>query len=313
MYVLFTALLLLSLFLFCLNHHRKKKHIHKVCSMCMDEKCRLLDELIEPFGYYYILSQDIFSSGIDCWQRELGYCSLYDKAASYFGMVFDSLPVYFNYQGRTWLLEFWKGQYGINTGCEIGLYYADRILTENERQSTLFRAVKDEEMLKMSAVLFRGDSRIAYLTRRHWWLTIFRVGCFSRPCDLSMCASVTFSSSEMTCAFVEGLRAAGYDTNDICCQCNTITFSFASSSQTHGILGRLRIWLALGMNRFWCKAYLFVTRPFSLSIDRILYLYFYLPFAFRRTLRLHKFSRRVNKKAFRISKHSRISKKGGRT
>ena len=320
MYALLTALLL-TVLLFCLNHRRKRKKIQKVCSMCMDEKCKLLNELLEPFGYNYILSQDICSSEIDCWQREMGYCRFYDEAASHFGMVFDSLPVYFNYQGRTWLLEFFKGQYGINTGCEIGLYRADRILSETERAATLFQAVDDREILKMSAVLFRNDHRIAYLTRRHWWLTIFCPGCFTHPRDLSMCASVTFSSPEMTCAFVEGLRAAGYPPKDICRQCNTVTFTFASSShascsrssssQTCRFLHRLRIRLVLWMNRFWCNAYLFVTRPFSLTVDRILYLYYYLPFAFRRMLRIRRFSKRVNRKASRISGHSDAAGRGG--
>lgn len=302
MYVLLTALLLIVLIFFCLNQRRRKKNIQKVCSMCMDEKCRLLDELIEPFGYYYILSQDIFSSRINSWQREMGYCSLYDKVAPHFGMVFDSLPVYFNYQGRTWLLEFWKGQYGINTGCEIGLYHTDHILSENARQQTLFQAVDDREMLKMSAVLFKNDDRLAFLTQRHWWLTAFHPGCFSRPSDLSMCASVTFSSPEMAGAFVEGLCAAGYPARDICRQCSTVTFSFTSTGQTGGVLRRLSIRIASASNLFWCKVYLFVTRPFSLSIDRILYLYFYLPFAFRRTLRIRRYQKHsFHKKAFRAA------------
>lgn len=301
MYVLIIALLLIVLFLFVLNHRCKKKNIQKVCSMCMEEKCRLLNELLEPFGYYYIPSQDIFSSKINCWQRDMGYCSFYDKAASHFGMVFDTLPVYFNYQGRTWLLEFFKGQYGINTGCEIGLYHADRILTQSERQLTLFQAAEDREMLKMSAVLFRNDSRVAYLTHRHWWLTIFRLGCFSRPCDLSMCTSVTFSSPEMAYAFVEGLRAAGYAPSDICRQCSTVTFSLGSSSSDCSRYRSLRIRFALWMNRFWCKVYLFVTRPFSLSVDRVLYLYYYLPFAFRRILRIRKYSKRTIRKASRAA------------
>ena len=73
-------------------------------------KCHLLDELLEPFGFRYMASQDIITSRIDAFQRKLGYCTLYDKTALTFHMVFDALPVYFNYHGRTWLIEFGKGQ-----------------------------------------------------------------------------------------------------------------------------------------------------------------------------------------------------------
>ena len=64
-----------------------------------------------------------------------------------FQMVFDSLPVYFNYRGRTWLIEFWKGQYGINAGGEIGIYHCDRLLSESEYRNAHFKAAGEEEML----------------------------------------------------------------------------------------------------------------------------------------------------------------------
>ena len=117
MYLFFGIFFLVLLFFFCLNHWRRKKIIQKVRCMCMKEKCCILDELIAPFGYAYLPAQDIFTSRLDVWQRDFGYCTLYDKAAFRFNMVFDCLPVYFEYDGRTWLLELWKGQYGINTGA----------------------------------------------------------------------------------------------------------------------------------------------------------------------------------------------------
>ena len=292
MYLLFAILLPLFLVLFILNHRCRKKHIEKVCTMCLTDKCRLLNELLEPFGYSYILSQDIFSSRIDAWQREKGYCTFYDEAASHFGMIFDSLPIYFNYQGRTWLLEVWKGQYGINTGGEIGIYYTDRILlSENERKAALFQAVSDENMLRMSLELFRDGTKIADLTNRHWWLTAFNLGCFSEPAQLTLCASIEFPSAEMARTFLKGLYEAGYEPCDICCRCNVITFSFNRSTRNSGLFRRLKIRWVQRKNRFWCNIFLFITRPFTTSLDRVLYLYFHLPFAFRRILRIRRYKR----------------------
>ncbi|MBO5056567.1 MAG: DUF4474 domain-containing protein [Lachnospiraceae bacterium] len=291
MYLFFGFFFLILLLFFCINRWRRKKIIKKVCSLCMDEKCRILNDLIQPFGYSYILSQDIFTSRTDAWQREFGYCALYDKAASHFNMIFDCLPVYFNYQGRTWLMEFWKGQYGINTGCEIGIYYADRILNESELEHTLFQCVNNENMLKLSLTLYRENTNIAHLSARHWWLTAFDMGCFSYPSELSLHASITFPSTEMADAFAGGLIKAGYCRSDICvCHC-TVAFTFASSRQKNSAFHRFRIQITQEINRFWCKVYLFVTRPFCLSIDRILYLYYYLPFAFRKMLRIRKYKK----------------------
>ena len=296
MYLIFGIFFAVVLLFFFLNHWRRKKIIRKVCSMCMNEKCEILDELISPFGYHYVPSQDIFTSCLNAWQREFGYCALFDRAAPHSNMVFDCLPVYFDYCGRTWLIEFWKGQYGINTGCEIGVYYADRIIGRSELPRTLFQCVDNEDMTGLSLILTKNEQVIAQLSARHWWLTAFKMGCFSKPECLSLRASVTMHNREMTEAFVNGLLNAGYCRNEISICRSTVTFDFDRSPKVRGPLRRIRIRIAQWCNRFWCRIYLFVTRPFCLSVDRILYLYYYLPFAFRRMLRIRRFKKRGGKR-----------------
>ncbi len=291
MYLFFGIFFLVLLLFVCVNHWRRKRIIKKVSSMCMDEKCRILNDIITPFGYSYVLSLDIFTSRIDAWQRNFGYCALYDKAAPHFHMIFDCLPVYFNYGNRTWLIEFWKGQYGINTGCEIGVYYADRILDETELSHTLFQCVENKDIPKLSFTLFRNNEKLAHLCQRHWWLTAFSMGYFSNPSDLCLYSSVTLENCEMADAFAEGLIRAGCDKNEIRICANTVTFTFAGCHCRQGILERLRIRIAQSLNRFFCKVYLYVTRAFCLSIDKLLYLYFYLPFAFRKMLRIRKYKK----------------------
>lgn len=296
MYFYFGIFFLVLLFFFFLNHWRRKKIIKKVRNMCTEEKCDILNGLIEPFGYSYMVSQDLFTSRHDAWQREYGYCTLYDKAASRFSMIFDCLPIYFDYNEKTWLIELWKGQYGINTGAEIGMYYADRILEEKEYTTTLFHSVEDQDMPGFSFHLFRKGSRIADLSSKHWWLTAFSMGRFSEPVDLYMRAGVTLKDSHMLRAFTEGLIRAGYSPDDITVMCNTVTFSFTEPSTTHGPFSRFRRRIAQRINHFWCNAYMFVTKPFYLSLDRILYLYYYLPFIFRRMLRIRKYKKYKQKR-----------------
>lgn len=260
--------------------------------MCMADKCRLLNELLEPFGYCYDLKQDIFSTRIDAWQRKFGYCALYDKAAESFQMIFDCMPVYFNYRDRTWLIEFWKGQYGINAGCEIGVYYADGIVEEEKWDSTLFQCVEDEDMQTLGLSLYRKGSRLAHLRCRHWWLTAFDPGAFFQPEKLFMDASLTLENCEMARAFAEGLVKAGYDKEDIWQNDNTVSLSFMTGTMQYGFFRKLRRGLAQLSNRFCCAVYCFVTRPFQLSVDRVVYLYFYLPFVFRRLFRDRRFKAR---------------------
>jgi len=45
---------------------------------------------------------------------------LYDEAAAPLGMIVDCEPIHFEYKGKRWLIQFWKGQYDLPTGAEVG-------------------------------------------------------------------------------------------------------------------------------------------------------------------------------------------------
>ena len=192
----FLFILLLAALIFCLFFHfKKKKIIAKI--KCMDKcrKCSLLEELVNPFGYCYHCSYGFFSSAIDAWQRKTGYTYLYDYMAPRFQMVFDSLPIYFDYDGKTWLIEFWKGQYGINTGAEIGIYHTDHIISAKDYKTTLFAAASDDEMLPCSLLLYNQEGDYVRVSKRHWWLTAFLTGFFSTPSELCLDSRLTFPDS----------------------------------------------------------------------------------------------------------------------
>ena len=210
MYLLLVILLLIALFGSIFFWWRKRRIVCRI--QCMDpcQKCCKVNEIVKPFGYCYHDRYGFFSSTLDAWQREAGYTWFYDYMAPRFQMVFDTLPVYFDYNGRTWLIEFWKGQYGINAGAEIGIYHADGIVPEQEYKTTLFAAASDEEMLHCSFVLCGKNGSCVQVSQTHWWLTAFFPGCFVWPSGLDMKAAIRFTDRRMMCAFVNGLRSAGY-------------------------------------------------------------------------------------------------------
>ena len=289
MYIFFTAFLLIIIFFAILNHCRAKSIRKKICCLSTCEKIQQLNDLMAPFGFYYSPCQDIFTSCIDAWQREFGYCALYDQAAPFAQMVIDCEPVYFDYEGRTWLIELWKGQYGINTGAEIGIYHADSLISPKEYATTLFHAVSDREMLEMTMELWQGKRRLFHYCHRHWWLTGFRLGGFSQPYDLTLKASLQFPDFEMMNAFREALAKS-------CCPVDDFSFSGLSVTvifqepcsrqpcQRFPLSCRFSQW----KNRLFCRLFLWITRPFTCTADRILYLYYFLPFAFSRTAQVSK-------------------------
>lgn len=287
MYVIPIIFLILALIFIIIFHFKKRGIIKKIKCMSFEEKCCILNDISYPFGYCYIPEQDIFSSTVDAWQKNFGYTHAYDVGAAYFNMVFDYQTVYFDYNKKTWLIELWKGQYGINTGCEVGIYHADNIIPPKDYNKTLFDAASDEEMLPLSVTLTKKDRCLGSLKKPHWWLTIFDMGMFSKPKQLSMEVSVTFPDCHMLNSFKNSLFECMPDTV-VTVHGHTIHFTFTKCCNRYSLWKRIvRAW-ALIWCRIFCMIFCFVTRPFKRSGDKILYLYYYLPFIFRKTLRLHR-------------------------
>lgn len=264
---------------------RKRSSLRRLHGMSVCEKNELIDTLTEPFGYRYVPEWDVFSSRVDAWQKQFGYGAIYDWAASYFNMVLETLPVYFDYDGRTWLIQIWKGQYGICTGCEVGIYHADRIVAEKEREITIFHAADETEMLPISTELRWEGTLVAFRRERHWWLTTFDVGTFSQPEQLSLKIAIQFTDVEMQDAFYRGLLEQGVDWDDIFTRFCTVYFCDPDDTAVRSRWKRMQSALVQRMNRFNCKLFNFVTRSCTGSRDRVLYLHFYFPFACRHILR----------------------------
>lgn len=210
MYIAITVFLVIILFFCIILHFRKRRIIKKICCMTPYQRTLKLNRIAEPFGYIYDAGQKIFTNTEEPWQKSFGYNTFYDKAAPYFGMIFKCLPIYFDYDGKTWLFEFWKGQYGINIGCEAGQYYTDTIIPPQMRKETLFKAAPKEDCLEISTELLIKNNLIAHLDRRNWWLTIFSMGLFANPKRLTMKVSITFPNTEMLNIFLDELNKKGY-------------------------------------------------------------------------------------------------------
>lgn len=269
--------------------------------MCEQEKCDLLNELCSPMGYRYDCCQEVFTSGLDGWQKQFGYTYSYDRFAPFFNMVFDTLPVYFDYAGRTWLIELWKGQYGITTGAEVGVYHADGLVEKKDYKTALFHAVGKEEFLNISLALGKNGETLACFHSPHWWQTAFCVGSFSHPQELCLHVTLTFRSCDMLAAFVASMLRLGYSSRNMSACGHRLTFSFSSPfKDCCGFFCRLNRSFALWRCRLLCRLYLWLVRPVRGTTDQLLYLYFYLPSFFCRSLRLYAANHRYRKQHKKI-------------
>lgn len=289
MYILLGTVLAICLLLICLQIWRRRRLIRKVKSMELCAKVNLLNELLFPFGFCYQQSADIVTSVVAAWQRQFGYCSLYDQSALHFGMVFDCEPLFFYYGGRTYRIELWKGQYGINLGAEIGVYYAEGIQKPEDFDSVRFQSIPNEELRVLEMILYYKGQKVFEGSCAHWWLAGFCMGQFAEPEELVMRVSITCMDQGMVSAFAKSLLHAGYPkcSLSICGLTVSFTFGCPFARQPRQEKKYRAAWVQ-GKNRRLCRLFLWVTRPFSCTLDRLLYLYFYLPFVFRRILKYKK-------------------------
>lgn len=255
----------------------------RVREMKTRDKADLLDSLLSPFGYFYYAQQDLVLTRIDAWQRMFGYKTLYDRAAAAGGMIFQCFPVYFDYAGKTWLLEFWKGQYGITSGCEIGLYHADRMVAREDYARTYFESASDEEMQNFTIILEGKNMEGFAYRKKHWWLAAFRVGEFHLPEQLQVTYQIRFQSQRMLQAVWNGLERAGYPEEQRFVLCSTLVIRQNSEDAMHrSAFGKVYARWVLFKNCCLVKLFRGYTAPFTSALDRILFLYFRMPSMFRR-------------------------------
>lgn len=279
----FVILILIIMFIF---HFKKKKIIAKIKNMTPCERMDRVNNIVSGFGYSYNRSNDIFTTLTDAPQKTFGYTALYDLFAPYFNMIFDYETIYFDYDNRTWLIEFWKGQYGINTGCEIGIYYADSVISPDRYNHTLFKAVQNKDMLNMSVKLNRLCKKkctfpdFYSINAKHWWLTLFKMGIFTKPKNLSAHISITFKDYDMLNSFTDSFLASIPDTT-IKINGLTVYFTFCKSTRHFNAWKCFIRTLGLFSCNIYCKLFNLITKPFSKSGDKVLYIYYYMPFLIR--------------------------------
>lgn len=171
----------------------------------------------QPTGDFY------YTDDKDCWQVNCGYNEVYDHFAPMTAMFIDQVRVRFDYAGKEWMIQLWKGNYGwLFVGAEIGVYTAP-IGTYKEGSGSInhYNCADKSDWLKMQLdCYFAEDNNGHYkkvFTREYdeyWWATGFVKGQLTKydapRTELKMKGRITFKSETMANLFVQGLREGGF-------------------------------------------------------------------------------------------------------
>ena len=158
-------------------------------------------KILEIAGFEYDAEQGIYYSQMNPLQRKFGFNFVYDMAAPMAMMYYDTKRIEFEYGGKEWMIQLWKGQYGITAGAEIGLYSRD---PEKVMQ---YDCADDEELITMQFDFYNMDEYVfSRGPEKHWWLTGFKVFHIGIPSFITMDMMLDFDDNRMADAFEKSLK-----------------------------------------------------------------------------------------------------------
>lgn len=172
------------------------------------------------FSYRYDYVDDVFyTNDKECWQKPFGFARIYDILAPYAAMEYDYIRVFFNYNDKDYMVQMWKGQYGlVFYGGEIGVYSKPES-DKKVNMFTFFKVADPEDWPMMELSIYHQKINGTWnreFTRdydRYWWCTGFKPGHLriSEPADeLRMVSRITFTNEEMAEYFAQGLSDCGF-------------------------------------------------------------------------------------------------------
>ena len=151
-------------------------------------------------GFNFSLSELMLYATVDCWMRDFGFCLLYDVVANAVPVIYnyDTRRFKFDYDGLSWMIQIWKGNYFAANGGEVGIY-----CRTPEKIGSFYECVDDDKMLYMAMEILHGDDVLVEKEReKHWWINGFNMcGKMYLPKSLTMKFTIEMPDKEMLEAF----------------------------------------------------------------------------------------------------------------
>ena len=168
-------------------------------------------------GYHIDFDDNVIYTGIDVWQRELGFNIFYDVFCylTPFFFHYTTERVKFSYDGKDWMFQMWKGRYAIANGGEVGVYTRDE-----SKSGSFYDCASDEDMLVMSMDVYHGDELLfSRPAEKHWWVTGFQLSDTAYlPWSLTIVSTITMKDEAMLAAAAEAfdsMSGISYEINGL--------------------------------------------------------------------------------------------------
>ncbi len=198
------------------DFNRKNYNVQKIANLYYDPYTgHIVDEKgVGVVGYGYDAKSGVFYATGEGWQREVGYTEAYDRTAVLVAMPLDTIRVKFNYGGKQWMVQLWKGFYGfLFSGCEIGFYNRPESTTDELKTYNIVKPDFYQDITVKFTYLFHSFTRSDHC----WWLTGFTPtpnisvaqASFTIPL-MTMETTVKFNDAGLYKAFISGLKGVDH-------------------------------------------------------------------------------------------------------
>jgi len=144
------------------------------------------------------------------YQWVFGFNSVYDVFSPVAGCFFDTQRIKFNYGGRDWLVQMWKGTYGYGlfTGGEIGLYSKPQWSPIEH-----YQGATTSDWIGMQFSIYHYQEKLFTRPMENtWWITGFKQYITGRDFSrdyLTMEGALRFPNAEMAAACAQAMAAKG--------------------------------------------------------------------------------------------------------
>lgn len=167
-------------------------------------------------GYDFNVGNATVTTGIDGVHKALGFSFWYDILAKQTNVLMDykTERIKFNYGGKNWLVQLWKGRYFVSNGGEIGVY------SKPQTKLSSFYECDDSNSMEMSLKVSRNGQTIVDLPAQNtWWRAGFKLSNTTYDFDtFHYEATIKLKDADMLAAFlnaVEKNRNISYSVNDL--------------------------------------------------------------------------------------------------
>ncbi|MBR5771678.1 MAG: DUF4474 domain-containing protein, partial [Clostridia bacterium] len=136
--------------------------------------------------------------------RSFGFCLEYDLLCYALPMYrYNTRRFHFDYAGKEWMIQAWKGNYLITNGGEVGIYNR-----EKGSVGTFYNVVSKDEQMDMSLqILHDGEVLVNIPEQNHWWVNGFNMSeRLYNPHGLVLIATIVMKDEEMLKAFTQSIE-----------------------------------------------------------------------------------------------------------